>query len=337
MDCFYILHRLCNAFGPSTLEDEVLQLISQLLGENFHYHHTPHKNLLVVPKRDDRPRHIIFFQAHTDEVAVRPFRYLDNGFVELTALSPLPAMAANHRLRFSPTGIHAILVMTEDGQKRKYYADVGARTRVEAQALIPLLSNGAYVGTMQSSSGLCAGKSFDDRAGCSVIVNLLQEMAAERDVLVVGAFTAREETGNWPIPELVKCCEKLALAPNLIINIEGCPGGPTPIDPNPEAYVGHGVVLAHTDKFYACDASLSSFMTHVAQKYAIHHQHMSIRSGGGEIGRLALSFGVPGYSLTIPIRYMHAPNSVMAKVDYQATIAMAKAIVREWQGNPLIR
>ena len=240
--------------------------------------------------------------------------------------------SANHRLRFAPTNVHAILVVDQEGGKQKYYADVGACNKMEAQALIPLISNGAYVGDLEMASTLYAGKSFDDRAGCAVILQVMDEMQIANENRVVGIFTAREETGEWPTAELIQCCQKNDLWPDLILNLEVCPGGPTPLDKNPEAYVGKGVVLAHMDRYYACDHKLSHFMIDTAQKYHIHHQHMTIRSGGGEIGRLALSFGVLSYSFTIPVRYMHAPNSVMSKVDYEATIAMVKSVIVDWKG-----
>lgn len=265
-----------------------------------------------------------------DELGFKPFRYLDDGFIELTPFSSgIPGDASNQKLRFYPTKTHGILLMQGEGAQKKYYLDVGACNKKEAQGLIPLLSHGAYSTALEFSKNLCAGKSLDDRAGCAAIVKVLQDVNLDDDTMVVGVFTVREETGNWPIQEILKHCLAEKLLPDLIINIEACPGGPTPLNKDPIACVGDGVVLAHMDKYYACDRKLCFLMTEIAEKSKIHHQHMSIRLGGGEIGDLALTFGVPGYSLAIPVRYMHSPQSVMAKVDYLACIDMIKAIIAE--------
>ena len=65
MDHFYILQRLSAVFGPSTCEDEVVATIRQLLGDDFTYYLTPHKNLLAVPLRRKKPKRTIFLQAHS--------------------------------------------------------------------------------------------------------------------------------------------------------------------------------------------------------------------------------------------------------------------------------
>ena len=86
MEPFYTLKSLCNAFGPSTCEDEVILTIRELAGERYVYHQTPHKNLVLVPNPRPNFRRTIFLQAHMDELGFRPFRYHEDGFVELTPL-----------------------------------------------------------------------------------------------------------------------------------------------------------------------------------------------------------------------------------------------------------
>lgn len=333
MDPLYILQRLSTVFGPSTCEDEVVAAIRQIMGDSYQYYETPHKHLLVVPPFTRTPKKTIFLQAHTDELGFRPFRYQKDGFIELTPIGSIPDTVANHQLRFAPSGTHGILIIEKDDRRSKFYVDIGAKNAEEAEAMVPLYSNGAYVGTFQTSASLLAGKSFDDRAGCAAILSVLGNAQAQNDTRVVGVFTAREETGNWPIPELVRCCEKRELLPDLIINIDACPGGPTPDNKSPEAYSDKGVVLVHTDRYYACEASLCRFMVDVARRKQIPHQQISVRTGGGEMGQMACSFGVTGYSLTVPVRYMHDPHSVMSKIDYEALIAMLHAIVENWGGR----
>jgi endoglucanase len=179
---------------------------------------------------------------------------------------------------------------------------------------------------MEESPSQLMGKSFDDRAGCAAIVSVLRSWAEETRNRLVGVFTAREETGNWPVAELYRTMHELDLMPDLIVNVECCPGGPTPGEPTPMAKVGDGIVLVNMDASYEPDPTLCLFMNNLAETQKIKNQHMAIRDGSGELGRLALAFGVAGYPLTIPVRYMHFPHSVMAKTDFQACIDMIKAI-----------
>ena len=97
------------------------------------------------------------------------------------------------------------------------------------------------------------------------------------------------------------------------------------------ANLGDGIVLVNMDASYEPDPEVCLFMQNLAELKKIRSQHMAIRAGSGELGRLALGFGVAGYPLTIPARYMHFPHSVISKFDFQACIQMIREIAREYR------
>jgi putative aminopeptidase FrvX len=84
------------------------------------------------------------------------------------------------------------------------------------------------------------------------------------------------------------------------------------------------------DSSYAADSRLCQRITSLAEKKSIPHQHIAMRKGAGEMGRLALGFGTLSYSITIPGRYSHCPHSVIARDDYLAAIRLASAIADEF-------
>lgn len=322
-----ILKRLSEAFGPSSQEDEVLAIIREELGPEFQYHQTPHKNLVVVPRHEGY-RKTVLFQAHMDELGFRPYRYLPSGFIELSpTCSMIPDCAGNQPLLFHPTGVRGILLTRTEGKRRRYYVDLGAGCAEEALKMVPRHSNGAFLAyPIEESPTQLMGKCFDDRAGCASIVRLLQEWRPDWPNRPVGVFTAREETGNWPVPELYRVIVGEGLHPDMIVNVELCPGGPTPTAGEPMAYVGQGIVLVHMDASYAPDSLICQFMEELAETKEIPHQYIAMRDGSGEMGKLALGFGCAGYPLTIPGRYMHCPRSVISKQDFKACIQMCREI-----------
>lgn len=327
-----LLKKLTEAFGPSTAEDAVLAIIKEELGPTFTFIETTHKHLIVIPKHRTFKR-TIMLQAHTDELGFRPYKYLPDGFIELSPMAGIPQAATNTILEFHPTQNRGILLVKDSGRDASYYLDVGARDDAEAQVMIPYYSNGAYIGIeLQESPSQLAGKSFDDRAGCAAIVQVLKEFAHKGPNRIIGVFTAREETGDWPIAELKQAIIEQNVYPELIINLEICPGGPTPLDPSPIARVGNGIVLVHMDGSYAPDAKLCKTMSDIALENKIPHQQIAMRKGSGELGRLALDFGVHGYPLTIPGKYMHCPHSVICKDDYLAAIKMCHLIGKHYEG-----
>lgn len=323
------LKKLSEAFGPSTREDEVISIIKKELEQRCTFFETPHKNLIAVRNRPGSGK-TIMFQAHTDEVGLRPFRYQPDGFVELTPMGGIPPEASNQVIIFWPTGVKGILVTLRGDEKTKCYVDIGAKDADEALRMIPYHSNGAYFRVeLEESSTHFMGKSFDDRAGCSAIISAINS-DFDSSNRIIAAFTAREETGNWPSNELYRILKDKDLYPDLIVNVECCPGGPTPGNPHPLAEVGRGIVLVNMDASYEPDALVCKVMEDIAEKSNIPNQLMAVRDGSGELGRLALGFGVPGYPLIIPCRYMHFPHSVISKSDYSASIRMIMEIARQY-------
>jgi putative aminopeptidase FrvX len=327
-----LLKKMSEVFGPSTMEDGVISLIKNELGSEYNTLITGHKNLIVWKDNNDFDC-TVMFQAHMDELGVRPYRYLSNGFIELTPTGGIPGILNNHLIQFQPNETNGVMLIRNNRDKRpRYYVDVGATSSEEAMEIVPRHANGAYTGvSFEESKTQLKGKSFDDRAGCAAIVDVLKNWNQNSGNRVVAVFTAREETGNWPVTELYRTMYEHQLLPDLIVNVECCPAEEIPGDTEGVAEVGKGIVLVHMDASYEPDPKLCKFMSEVAEKHNICNQHMAVRAGSGELGRLALGFGVAGYPLTIPCRYMHQPHSVISKIDYNACIDMVTEIANKFQ------
>jgi len=333
---YEILRDFAEAYGPSAAEGEVAAVIRATLGRKFEFHTTPHGNLLCWRKPSTsrrsggRNRCTIMLQAHMDELAFRPFRYQPDGFIEVSPLSPLPDNVANHPIMFRPGNKEGLLIVTNEGNVKRYFLDVGANSADEARREVPYYAVGAYSSSFGFSTSEFTCKSFDDRAGCALIAEALLANADNGEALVVGVFTTREETGNWPHPELVRDLNALDLLPDLMVNLEVCPGGPSPEDPRPVAAVGNGVGLVHMDKFYAASSAICRFMVETAEHAEVPHQHVAMRVGGGEMGALAMQLGVRSYGFVIPGRYMHSPHSVISRHDFDAADAMVQAVIERF-------
>lgn len=331
LDEFLLLKRLTEVYGPSTVEDAVVDIIKDELGPEYQTFETNHKNLVAWKPQKNFQRTIVF-QAHMDELGFRPYRYCANGYIELTPTGGIPREVSNQQITFQPGGVNGVLVVVgPEGQRPKFYVDIGARDEKEALEMVPRHANGAYACVLlEESNTQLKGKSFDDRAGCAAIIQALKEWDHNDENRVVGVFTSREETGNWPVNELYRAMFENDLIPDLIVNVECCPAEQVPGGPQGVAEVGKGFSLVSMDASYEPDPKVCSFMADLAERRDITSQHMAIRAGSGELGRLALGFGVAGYPLTIPCRYMHQPNSVISKDDYQSCIKMIIAISEEY-------
>lgn len=321
-----ILKKFSEAFGPSSAEDTIRSVIKDTLKDVCEFVTTPHGNLIAYHP-EAKGRNTIIFQAHMDELGFRPYRYMPDGFIELSPASPIPASASNQMIVFYPGEILGILAITKTDHGQRYFLDVGAHNAKEAQEMVPYYANGAYLSRLREAPNFLCGKSFDDRAGCALIAHLMREELLCGNQLV-GIFTVREESGNWPIPEIRKALDALSIKPQFIMNLEICPGGPTPLESDPMAIVGQGVTLVHMDRYYISSSKICQYMISLAEKEKVKFQQMAERSGGGELGSLCHELGIEGYSFVIPGRYMHSPNSVISRSDYEATLQMVKAVAR---------
>ncbi|MFC1848892.1 hypothetical protein ACFL27_01675 [candidate division CSSED10-310 bacterium] len=327
MNSLELLKKYCEAFGPSSAESHIRSVIQETLQDSHQFITTTHGHLIAFDPEAKGDK-TIMFQAHMDELGFRPYRYMSDGYIELSPASPIPENASNQLLIFFPNMVLGILVIDKQERQHRYFLDIGAQTKEEALERIPTYSNGAYKGgEFHETPNFLCGKSFDDRAGCAVVSNLLLNQP-RRNNRVIGVYTVREESGNWPIPELRYALLEAGLKPDLVVNVEVCPGGPTPLGVEPLAILGQGVALTHMDLYYISDSSICQFMVQLARKEKIKHQHMSERSGGGELGAICNELGVTGYSLVIPGRYMHSPHSVISRNDYETAIEMVHAIAR---------
>ena len=328
-----ILKKFAEAYGPSSAEDEIREVIKETLGKGFAFAETSHGNLIAwhsgsYKKKAKDNSNVLMLQAHMDELGFRLSGYLDDGFIKVVPLSHVPSAVDNQPLCFKPGDRKGTLLVDQQTKPHRYFLDVGADSAETAEKEIPYYAVGSYCSQFKESKTDMTCKSLDDRAGCALIVeSMLRAAKDKKSPFILGVFSTREETGNWPIPEVVHQIRELSLVPKMMINLEVCPGGP--VYDNSQAIIqcGDGVGLVHMERHYTASAKISQFMVEVARANEVPFQHVTMRDGGGELGAMAFGLGVRGFSYVIPGRYMHSPNSVITKKDYEAAFSMLKAVM----------
>ena len=332
-DRYSILKKLAEAYGPSSAEDKTREVIKEILGDEYTFLETAHGNLISwhtesYSKKAEDNSNVLMLQAHMDELGFRPEKYLDNGVIKIAPLSHVPLAVDNQSLIFQPGNQMGILAVDNQSKPPKYHLDIGADSAKTAEEKIPYYAVGTYTSKFRETDTDITCKSLDDRVGCALIIESMQKAAQKKNYpFVLGVFTTREETGNWPMPELGHKIREFSLTPKMFINLEVCPGGPS--YDNSKAFIqgGEGVGLVHMERHYAASSKLCQFMVETARDNEISHQQVAMRDGGGEIGAIAFELGVRGYSYVVPGRYMHSPNSAICKKDYEAAFSMLKAVM----------
>ncbi len=303
-----------------------------------------HFGLDQTEERHQAGRLCVQLDAHQDEVSFMVSAIRENGTLEFINLggwvtSNIPA--------------HVVKVMTKDGSyvtglttsKPPHFmtdAEKAAALKQEdvvidvgSQSLEDTLKLGIEVGLPVvpdvearyiEEQDVLLGKAFDCRAGCSAIVNVLQNLAGQDlDVDVIGALSTQEEMGTrgaYVTANRVK--------PDLAIVFEGCPADDT-FTPAYKAQtcLGKGPMLRHIDARMLTHPGFQRYAIDLAAKHDMPLQR-AVRSGGSTNGApIHLSNrGVPTIVIGIPVRYIHTSYGMLSISDFQASVDLAVTILK---------
>ena len=207
--------------------------------------------------------------------------------------------------------------------------DVGATDKSAAQPGDRIAFDGQY---LQLSEKVVRGKSFDDRVGCAVLIDILR--AGPYPVTVAAAFTVQEEIG---LRGAQVAAERLK--PNAAIVLEGTPAYDVP-DPNreveaadlpanPGTRLGKGAVLTLSDGRMITDPRVLAFLRETAEANEIAYQVKTVGGGGTDGGAIhTAQTGVPTMTLSTPCRYIHSPTALLHLDDVDNVLKLSQAVLR---------
>jgi putative aminopeptidase FrvX len=212
--------------------------------------------------------------------------------------------------------------------------DIGATDKGSAERCV---SVGDYVSFRGDWTVLDTGdlrtvmaKALDDRAGCAVLAELLQDDYA-LDLYAV--FTAQEEVGTRGARVAAQ-----RIAPDVAIALEGtiCDDLPRPPgdDNTPVTVLGNGPAITFMDRSVIADRRLVSLLLRIAEEQGIPHQFKSAVAGGTDAGAIHLVHeGVPAVTVAVPVRYIHAPISMLSLYDFDHTVSLVRAALHALEGG----
>ncbi len=170
------------------------------------------------------------------------------------------------------------------------------------------------------------GKAFDDRAGCTALIELLRGTPYPFDLF--GVFTVQEEVGLRGAQVAA-----YAVAPDVGIALEGTLADDLPkeeTDVSPTTQLGKGPAITAMDRSYITPPRLLSHFMRVAETEGIEYQIKQPGIGGTDAGGIHRTrAGVPSITVAIPCRYIHSPVSLLREHDLAEHIRLVDAAIRE--------
>jgi endoglucanase len=207
--------------------------------------------------------------------------------------------------------------------------DIGAGSKDEVNGKVKAGDRIAFDSRyMDLGERVMRGKAFDDRAGCSLLIDLLQGDPFPVDVLA--AFTVQEEIGLRGAKVAAQ-----RLQPDVAFVLEGTTANDIPnaqdnpddeLDLNPTCRMQGGPVLTVMDRSMITPPRLLQFLRETADAEGIPYQLKTQMGGGTDAGAIHLAnSGVPSAVISLPCRYIHSPSALLHRDDYDHVLRLIRA------------
>jgi putative aminopeptidase FrvX len=343
------LKRLSEAFGPSGCEDEVRQVVLEAIQDKLDEVQVDALgNVIGVQKGTANPGFKVMVAAHMDEVGLMISLVGEEGMLRFTKVGGiddrvLPAKVVRIRPRRSPEGapgggddkLRGVIAikpvhLTTRAEREQVIAydklaiDIGASSKSEAEGLVDRGAYAAFDVSFADLGDVVKGKAFDDRAGCAVLIALIERGPYPFDFYPV--FTTMEEVGLRGAR-----VAGYSVMPDAAFVLEGtiCDDSPREEDLSPTTELGKGPAISVMDRSVVADRRLVQLVIETAEQEGIPYQFKQPGQGGTDAGAIHLAkTGVPTLPVSVPSRYIHSPVTMLSKSDFEHTVDLMAASLR---------
>ncbi len=338
-----LLKTLSNAFGPAGFEEEVkdviLSLVKDLVDEVYE---DTSGNLITVKRGTTRKK--VMVDAHMDEVGLI-ISSIQGPFLKFQLLGgwdqrllPGQKVLIKNRKGTKISGVIGTIpphIQTAEEMKKAFdvydlFIDVGALSQEEVKDKNISIGDPVVIHAEAEDldENTIIGKAFDDRAGCGVLVKLLERLKHTKlpyDLFVV--FATGEELG-------LRGARTSAynVDPDFSISVEGTIAVDNPnIPPHKQpSHLGRGPVITVIDRSIVVKREVVVFLEEIAQKNAIPIQYKTPIFGSTNAGVIHLERGgVLSAVIAVPVRYIHSPLSMLKIKDFEYTVDLIHNVLLE--------
>jgi len=332
-----MLLELCRMPGVSGDEGAVRGYIADRCRGRADSVETDVMGNLIVYKKGRSQEKKVMVCAHMDEVGLIVTRVTGDGYLKFDTVGGIdPRLLPGRRLICGAGRLGGVI-----GAKPKHLTspkeretvvktddmviDIGALNKEQAEAGISPGDYAAFYseGFLFGEDMVCA-KALDDRAGCAVMLSLLDE-TPRFDTWFV--FTVQEEVGTRG-----SAVAAYAIEPDECLVIEGTTAADhPPSQPHTEVCrVGGGPVIPFMDKGCIYDRRMCAVLKACAGGLGLRWQTKELIAGGTDAGKVQLSKGgVACAAVSVPVRYIHSANSAAELDDIEGVRRLCAEYIKD--------
>jgi len=330
------LMQLASVAGISGREDDVGKLVQEQLQPYVDDIHVDAMGNVIGLRKGKKP--MLMLEAHMDEVGFMVQSVDAGGYVQFLPVGPIwepPVVGQRMHLHTSTSRIDGI-VGYKQGSSSVDYGDMYLDTGLGGEEAEGLIKVGDAItfrdGVTTLANGLLAGKAMDNRVSVFVLLEVARQLAKVNLTRAVAfCFSVRHEVGALGIPAIVTALEPdqaivfdVALASDYPHGIEGRLGES---DLNKGPVLWRGVDLSE---------AMAMCLERIADEEDIDIQRAAWNRFTPTNASHVMKVGpaVRTSLISIPHRYPHGPNSVVAQRDIANLIDLLRASIssRELMG-----
>ena len=332
-----LLKQLTEAVGVASNEKEVRRLIRDLIADHVdEWRVDTLGNLLALKKGNGESNLRVMVDAHMDEVGLMITSIESNGTLKFTGVGGFDDRALLGKvvqvgpkkhvgvigarpIHFLKSNQRNSIVKMEDMR-----IDIGAKNKESAGRKVQVGEYAAFVTAYQELGPTAIGKSFDNRAGCAALVEVLRAGPYPFDLHA--AFTVQEEVGLRGAQVAA-----YAIEPDAALILECTPAYdlPNEQDVSPNVTLGKGPAIYVMDSRTIQDPRLIAHITRTAAANDIPCQIRRPGGGGTNTGAIQQSrAGVPSAAIGLAGRYSHTPAMMINLADYANMVRLVEATLR---------
>ena len=333
------LQALSEAVGVSGSEDAVRKLVLEAIDGHVSDIKINALGGVTALKKGTGARDLrVMVAAHMDEIGFIVRGFDSDGLIRFSAIGGIDDRILPG-LRVLIGSVPGVILWTPIHLNRDQNVvklkdlriDIGATSKDEAAGKVKpgdrIVFDSKF---MEIGDKVLRGKAFDDRVGCSLLIDLLQGDPYPVDVLA--AFTVQEEVGLRGAKVAAQ-----ALKPDIAFVLEGTTAHDLPnpkaeadddTDVNPTCIFGGGPALTVMDRSMIADPRLIKLLRETAEAEGIPYQFKTQLGGGTDAGSIHLAgAGVPSAVISMPCRYIHSPTAYLHRDDYDNGLRLIKAVL----------
>lgn len=330
-----LLKKLCSLNGTSGREEKVRNFIIENIKDHCEYTVDKTGNIICLKKGKLTSDKRIMLDAHMDEVGFIVTYITDDGFLKFDTVGGIDVSVIMTRKVVFDNGVTGVVsskpihLLSADESKKMpktedLFIDIGSTSKQDAERYVKKGDTAVFCSEYTNIENRILSKAIDDRAGCAVLIKLLQSDALYdfyatfswgEEIGCRGAKTATFEIN----PDYAIVLE--ATTASDILGVD---------EDKTVCKLGKGVAVSFMDRSTLYDKELFDLSLRLAEENGIPCQVKSAVAGGNNSGAIHQSrTGVKTIALSVPCRYIHSASSVADLDDIAAAYNLAKVMLRE--------